>query len=332
MSSIATSSRHDAGERAAGDDDVVEGDVAAGSSIAAARAQDPALERHPLVDRELAGDELAEHGLELAGLGLREEADLAEVDAEERDVDLGHGAGGAQERAVAAEHDERVGRRQLARAAVEVAGLGAASGRCRARRHQPAARSRELDGGLDGRVVGEADARDASRRARRPRAIRSAMSAQPGPRREVEQELAVALRPEDRRGDDVARTEPELAAPSRRRARGPRDGSAGSRTTPWSRPALAGLELRLDERRRCRRAAARASRRSAPRTWSSEMNETSIDGEVDRLGQASSRSASGRSSAPSRRRAGRGGATRRAGRGRRRARRRGARRAAAGRR
>ena len=42
----------DAGERAAGDDDVVEGDVARVVDRLAA-AQDPALERHPLVDREV---------------------------------------------------------------------------------------------------------------------------------------------------------------------------------------------------------------------------------------------------------------------------------------
>ena len=74
-----------------------------------------------------------EHRLEVGRLGLGQEADLAEVDAEERDVDLGDGARGAQERAVAAEHDERVGRRQLARERVEVAGLAPAIARCRAR-------------------------------------------------------------------------------------------------------------------------------------------------------------------------------------------------------
>ena len=66
----------------------------------------------------------SQHRLEVAGLGLREEPDLAEVDAEQRDVDLGDRAGGAQERAVAAEDDERVGRRQLAEQRVVVAGLG----------------------------------------------------------------------------------------------------------------------------------------------------------------------------------------------------------------
>ena len=59
------------------------------------------------------------------GLGLREEADLAEVDAEERDVDLGDGSRGAEERAVTTEDDERIGR-PAARASerLGVAGLG----------------------------------------------------------------------------------------------------------------------------------------------------------------------------------------------------------------
>ena len=55
-------------------------------------------------------------------LDLREEADLAEVDPEDRDVDLGHGTRGAQERAVAAEHDEQVRRRQLGQEPVVLGG------------------------------------------------------------------------------------------------------------------------------------------------------------------------------------------------------------------
>ena len=72
----------------------------------------------------LAGCDPGQDRLELARLGLREEADLAEVDAEDRDVDLGDGADRAQERAVAAEDDEGVGRRQLAQQGVEVARRG----------------------------------------------------------------------------------------------------------------------------------------------------------------------------------------------------------------
>ncbi len=102
----------DAGERAAGDDDVVEGMMWRAGGLAA-RGQDARLERHPLVDRVFARDEPAEDGLELRRLRLREEADLAEVDAEQRHVDLDDGPGRSQERPVTAEDDEDVGRRQL---------------------------------------------------------------------------------------------------------------------------------------------------------------------------------------------------------------------------
>ena len=57
-------------------------------------------------------------------------------------------------------------------------------------------------------------------------------------------------------------------------------------------PALAGLELGLDERDDRGRARGRASSATGPRTRSSEMNETSIDRERDRLGQRRRRSAS----------------------------------------
>jgi hypothetical protein len=97
-----------------------------------------------------------EHGLEVAGLGLRQEADLAEVDPEQRDVDLGDGPGGAQERAVAAQDHEDIGPGQLAQEAVEVAGLGLPV--------LDVAHAAPADGpggrstvGLDRRVVREAD-------------------------------------------------------------------------------------------------------------------------------------------------------------------------------
>ena len=104
------------GQRAAGDDDVVERDVPLVLADAAA-AQDPALDDHPLVDRERAGDEVAEHRLEVTGLRLGQEPDLAEVEPEQRDVDLGDRPGGAQERAVATEDDEGVGRAAAPRGA-----------------------------------------------------------------------------------------------------------------------------------------------------------------------------------------------------------------------
>ena len=71
--------------------------------------------------REPPVDDLGQHAVELAGFGLRQEADLAEVDAEDRDVDLGDRADGAQERPIAAEDDQRVGRRELADERLEVA-------------------------------------------------------------------------------------------------------------------------------------------------------------------------------------------------------------------
>ena len=57
--------------------------------------------------------------------------DLAEVDADQRHVDLGHGRRRPQERAVATEHDEDVGRRQLLDERVRVAGRAAPIRRCR---------------------------------------------------------------------------------------------------------------------------------------------------------------------------------------------------------
>ena len=199
-----------------------------------AAAQDASLEDHPLVDRVLAGDDPLEDRLELARLGLRQEADLAEVDAEERDVDLGDGSGGPQERAVATEDDERVGRRQLAGAARRGRRSGPATRRCRAPGTSPTARARELDGGLDRRVVGEADALD--RHAPVTSAMRSRqVSAQLGPGGEVDEELAVALRTEDRRGDDVrgCRGRDRAGRSPTTRSRTSR-WMAGSRTTPWS--------------------------------------------------------------------------------------------------
>ena len=244
------------------------------SSESAAAAPDPALDDHALVERELARDDAFQDGLEVGGLRLREEADLAKVDAEDRDVDLGHGASGAQERPVAAEHDQRVGRRQLAQQRVHVAGRGlpvvdvahaAPAGGAR----------RKLDRGLLRGVVGEPDAGDLHVPvAAVASAMRSPMSAQPGPACEMDEEFAVALRSEDRRGDDRARAETQF--------RGRRDHAlehlAVDRRVandPAIRPALARLELRLHERDD-RGAARRGSAATGPRTLSREMNDTSM--------------------------------------------------------
>ena len=75
----------------------------------------PALGLHgrELHDAELPG-ERAPHGrLELARLGRREKADAAEVDAEDRHAAARHLLQGAQDGAVAAEHDHEVGVRDV---------------------------------------------------------------------------------------------------------------------------------------------------------------------------------------------------------------------------
>ena len=131
----------DAGQRAAGDDDVVERDVAHVVDRLAV-AQDPALERHPLVDREAA-----------ARRSWPRTASSSPASAFERKPTLPRlmprigtstsatRADRAQERAVAAEHDERVGRRQLAERGLAGRPTGPASGRCSRIWHQPAARA-----------------------------------------------------------------------------------------------------------------------------------------------------------------------------------------------
>ena len=220
----------DPGQGSPGDDDVVEGDVDLGPVAARRGAQDPALEGHPVLERVLAGAQAIERPDEVAGLDLREEADLADVDPEQRDVDVGDGPGGPQERAVAAEDDEDVRPGQLAgedlvvrrgrRPVVEAAHRRPAGG--------PLA---QLEGGLDGRVVGEADAPDARRSSQPPRAARSPVtmsSAMPpdrvAPDSKVQQELPIALRTEDRRRDDVLRRQARRARQPRRRPRSSSDG------------------------------------------------------------------------------------------------------------
>ncbi len=233
LSSIGDVEPHDPGERAAGDHDVVERRERALGRAAA--GQDRPGQRHPLRDVPRPLDELPEHGLQAVRLGLGQEADLAEVDPEDRHVDLGHGHDGAQERAVAAEHDEHVRRPAAPRRAAPSRRRARPSGRCpgggtsrpRARTGRPrprswgctrsrsASRSRRVrpggrDRGLDLRL---------QVRARRP-------GAEPG------EELAVPLRPLDRRRDDGSRPEPERPRPSPRRHASTRRWTARSRTTP----------------------------------------------------------------------------------------------------
>ena len=169
----------------------------------------------------------------------------------------------------------------------------------------PAGRARaELDGGLDRRVVGEADARRPSC-ARSTSAIRSSISAQPGPGREVDEELAVALRPEDRRGDDRRAT----PRPERRGRRDdPLEDLAVDRRVAHDAvvgPAPAGLELRLDQRDDL--AAGRRERRRDRAEDQRERDERDVDRRRASIGSGrrGRRSASGRWSAPSRPPAGR---------------------------
>src|SRR4029450_4081194 len=141
-------------------------------------SDDPAFDRQALVEPELPGEDVLEDRFKVGRLGLRQEPDLAQVDAQERDVDLGDGSGRTQERAIAAEHHERVRRLQLLAKGVDVAGL-----RTPLIDATPTAPARgssgEFDGRLDGRVVRKADALD--RHASVTSAMRSGRSAQLGP-------------------------------------------------------------------------------------------------------------------------------------------------------
>ena len=223
VSSIATSSRQ---TRASEPRATTMSLSATSRSVARdAAAQDPSLDGQPLLDAEPAVDDRGEHGLQVAGLRLRQEADLAQVDADERHVHLGDRHRSPQERAVAAEHDQDVRGRQLTDQ-----GCGVARGQLPLAdaTHPAPARgaSAELDRRLDRRVVGEPDA--GHRHGPVTSAIRSPISAQPGPAARWTQELAVAGRPGDRRGDDArACPRPSRSARRRRSARGPRDGSPG---------------------------------------------------------------------------------------------------------
>ena len=85
-----------------------------------AAAEDVALERHPRLQRVPARRAGARAPLEIGGLDLREEADLPDVDAEQRHVVLEHGPSGAKERAIATEDHEQVGAGELEVKAVAV--------------------------------------------------------------------------------------------------------------------------------------------------------------------------------------------------------------------
>ena len=142
-------------------------------------------------------------------------------------------------------------------------------------------------------------------------AIRSSISAQPGPGGQVDEELAVALRPEDRRGDDVAGPEAERrGAATTTRSRTSR-WMAGSRTTPWSVRPLPASNCGLT--RATIGAAGREGRDDRPEDLV-ERDERDVDRRRGRSARAASSAVSVRALVRSmrRRRAGRGEATRRA--------------------
>ena len=163
---------------------------------------------------------------------------------------------------------------QLAAERLEVLGLG---GPVVDAVHPAPARGplAQLDRRLVGRVVGEADPAGSSR-GRSPSAIRSRRcrrsSGRPGGgggTRGCPPARGSARR--SRRG----RRARAAAACSTTRSRTAR-WTAGSRTTPWSVPPSAGLELGLDQGDdRRRRARGRSVEAIGPRTSPSEMNETS---------------------------------------------------------
>ena len=318
----------DAGQRAAGDDDVVERDAAARSARLAA-AQDPALERHAAprcrTRRRRSSASTASSSPASAfdrkptlprlmpriGTSTSATASAARRNVPSPPSTTRTSVVGSSRTRAAVSPDGRL-------PVVDAAHLAPAGG----------ARA-ELDGRLDRRVVGEADA--GHRHGPVTSAIRSPISAQPGPAARWTRNSRLPSGPVI--GEAITRARAE-AAPQRRRrrsARGPRDGSPGrgrrhgrSGPRPASNCGLTSATIVAARRR--------ASRRPGRGSASSEMNDTSIDGEADRLGQAGGGQRRGRSSAPSRPPAGRAGAPRRAGRGRRRERRRASRRAAAGRR
>ena len=122
-----------AGQRAAGDDHVVQREERARRGVAA-RAVDRPAQGHPVLEAIPAAGDLLEQLLELVGFGLGQEPDLAEVDPDHRDLGLGHGARRPQERAVTAEDDQDFDCRQRREEDGRVAGghgpaLDAARGR-----------------------------------------------------------------------------------------------------------------------------------------------------------------------------------------------------------
>ena len=74
---------------------------------------DRGLECHPILDPEIALDQLGQNGLQPMRLDLGEEADFAQIDAEQRNVHFGHRTSRAEEGSVTTEDNQRPGIRQF---------------------------------------------------------------------------------------------------------------------------------------------------------------------------------------------------------------------------
>ena len=161
----------DARERALGDHDVVERPGA--SAATAPRRSVRGMQHHPLVELRRAVEHRFQRVVQFGKRDLGEEAEAAEVHAEDRDVAPGwrDASGHAEQRAVAAEHDDQVARpaagrrancvgpagRRPASAAVSVSKTG-----CDAARLEPSPPvSASMSGGLvELRLGDDADAGD----------------------------------------------------------------------------------------------------------------------------------------------------------------------------
>ena len=118
------------------------------------------VERHALLDGVVVARDVLDRGVEVVALGLGEEADVAEVDAEQGHVDAAGELGASQDGAVTAEHHDEVaplrdlllGRRDVhAGAVLEVEGLGLVG----LQRHVDAEVGEALDDALgDGQRLG----------------------------------------------------------------------------------------------------------------------------------------------------------------------------------
>ena len=260
--------------------------VAAAVRPGSPAAQDAALEHHPLLDPVVAVGDPAEDRLEVVRLDLGQEADLAEVDAEQRHVDLGDGASAARRNVPSPPSTTRTSVVGSSRRSASMSPAGAAhcstprtlapaggplaqldaplrSSGCRrsrsARRHPVTSRP------VDGLVDEVADLGAAGPGARWTRNSRLPS----GPR------IGEAM---------TARVPSPGRAASRRPARGPRVDRRIA-DDAMDRPAAAGLELRLDEGDDHVAARARASAATGPST-SAERDERHVDrDEADRLGE-----------------------------------------------